>query len=393
MKRSQSSGPPDTAIYKQLEAMRQRVQALYRQGGNPSNHDPVLAAAFEELASAMEVMRATNEEHQQQHEEWVNECVRIEQECRRYQELFIYVPAGYLVTSLEGTIRQANVEAAEILQTTDRLLVGRSLALFVPEGQRRPFRAAVERLRQAEQVQEWRMQLEPWKGAPFQASLLVRVARSGRGSPLALHWLLRPVGAEADGVANNGPEVVEQEGTAESAQLVQQQFAFLAEASVLLAVAAQVEATLAYIARLAVPLLADACIITIAEERGGVRQVIVARQPGGDSSPHEIRRHSDSIPLAPIDDTQQGARSYSDLPLERLASDEELRALLELLVPRSAIEAPLLARGQTLGSLTFVLSAERPLAGSNELALVTELAQRIAVVLDRARSAPNDSTY
>jgi PAS domain S-box-containing protein len=188
----------DTARYSQrLEAMRQRVQMLYRQGGNPTYHDPVLSAAFEELAAAMEELRALDKERQQQYEEWLNDRAALELECRRHQDLFTYAPAGYLVTNLDGTIRQANAMAAALFQTTERFLVGRSLALFVPDGQRRAFRAEVAQLRQADQIQEWKLQLQPWKGPGFHANLFVRVIRGGMGQPVALYWLLHAIDAPA----------------------------------------------------------------------------------------------------------------------------------------------------------------------------------------------------
>lgn len=375
-----SSAPTTPRSIQRLEIMRQRVQMLYRQGGNPTNHDPILAAAFEELAAAMEELRVLDEDRRQQHEGWLNDRAKLELECRRYQDLFNYAPAGYLVTNLDATIRQANAMAAELLQTTERSLVGRSLALFLPDGQRRAFRAEVARLRQAVQVREWELLLQPWKGPGFQAALRVRVIRGGTGQPVALHWLLHQVDPATPGPAEAGAPAEDDRAA--------RQFAFIAEASVLLAVATHVETTLAHIARLAVPALADGCVIEFARPQdGAIRQVALARQPGG-QKPRELGRGPTLAAArgeAPATQTQEGARYLPASSIARLTDDGELRAILDPLGPCAAIVAPLQATGQIVGALTFLFAEGRPAPGPNELALAKELARRIAIVLDRAQ--------
>jgi len=177
----------------QVLAMRQRVQALYRQSSNASNLDQVMNTAFEELALALEQLQAADEGLRQQHDEWQDRYAELELECQRYKDLFEHAPAGYLVTSLDGAIRQANPAAAQLLQSNTRFLVGRSLALFVPEGQRRAFRHSIERLAQAGVPQEWEATLQSWQGAPFDADLTVGVFRGASGRPVALYWLVRDI--------------------------------------------------------------------------------------------------------------------------------------------------------------------------------------------------------
>jgi PAS domain S-box-containing protein len=181
------------SLPRQLEAMHQRVRALYRRGNLTAQNDEVLSAAFEELTVAMEEIRALDLERQRQYDEWLDERVALEAECQEYSDLFTYAPIGYLVTSLNGTIRQANVMAAQLLQTDQKWLTGRSLALFVPEGQRRPFRSTIAQLLESQQLLPWEMRLQPWNGSPFDAELIVAITRGQGGRPLALRWLIQDV--------------------------------------------------------------------------------------------------------------------------------------------------------------------------------------------------------
>src|SRR5215216_5714823 len=121
-------------------AMRERIRALYQQGNRMAQQDDILSTAFEELTLALEQLQAAEEKLRQQPERWQDIRAELEMEAQRYQDLFDHAPAAYLVTSLDGTIRQANVAAATLLESSARALVGRALSFFVPEGQRRLFR-------------------------------------------------------------------------------------------------------------------------------------------------------------------------------------------------------------------------------------------------------------
>src|SRR3954451_1940446 len=117
-----------------IQTLRQRVQSLYQQGGTNAQSDAILSRAFEELAHALEELQAADQALRQQRDEELDRRAELELECQRYKDLFEHAPAGYVVTSIDGAIRQANPAALALLKTSDRAVVGRSLALFVPEG-------------------------------------------------------------------------------------------------------------------------------------------------------------------------------------------------------------------------------------------------------------------
>lgn len=399
----------------QVQAMRRRVQYLYRQSYNTPEQQDVLSAAFEELAQALEELQSTDEELRQQYEEWLNARAGLEMELQRHQDLFTHAPAGYLVTSLEGTIRQANPAAAALLQSTERLLVGRSLALFVPEGQRRAFRANVAQLTQADRAQEWELTMQSWKSEPFEAGLTIGVLRGATGRPVALYWLLHDIGerkraevalrerlaaleqaltsrqAAPDPAPQSAADTAQAAGQMEEDALAQRQFAFLAEASVLLTVAYDLDASLAHVAELAVPAIADGCIVDVADpQEGTIRQIVVARAPDADGSPRIFRRRYTPDPPGQRrakrglpNDQGQFVEALPSHVLAQMDDDAELRDILGALRPTSALVVPLRARGQLLGSLTLMLVAEQRRYGPTDLALAQELARRIASAIGR----------
>jgi PAS domain S-box-containing protein len=177
-----------------VQTLRQRVQLLYQQGGSSIQSDAVLSRAFEELAHALEELQAADQALHHQRDELLNRQAALDLECQRYKDLFEHAPAGYLVTSIDGAIRQANSAALRLLDTTDRAIVGRSLAIFVPEGQRRILREQIAELLQATEPQEWQISMCSWEGAPIEARVTASVLRGSSGRPLALYWLIHALG-------------------------------------------------------------------------------------------------------------------------------------------------------------------------------------------------------
>ena len=186
LKKRATDRPPATA-----QVLQQRIQLLYRRGAAQVQSDMLLSTAFEELAHAVDVLQAADYMLEQQRQELLNVQAEQELQIQRYKDLFDYAPAGYLVTSIDGAIRQANTSALALLETSTRAIVGRSLAVFAPEGQRRALRAKIAQVLQATAPQEWVSDLCSWEGAPLKVRLTVSVLYGPGGHPLALYWLIR----------------------------------------------------------------------------------------------------------------------------------------------------------------------------------------------------------
>ncbi|HZO19151.1 MAG TPA: ATP-binding protein, partial [Gemmatimonadaceae bacterium] len=186
---------------------------------------------------------------------------------------------------------------------------------------------------------------------------------------------------------------------------------FLAEASSILAASLDYEDTLPTIARLAVPVLADACIIDIIDPDDRIRRVAAvhhdaSRRDAAESAlratPDPTALHhpmvralrtgmSDLFPEYPPQ--VRAARGVGTLP--RTSSDfprisgEHLRAdpydFLGELRPSSLIVVPLFARGRTRGAITLVIEAADRRYGTQELSLAEEFARRAGMAVDNAR--------
>jgi PAS domain S-box-containing protein len=153
------------------------------------------------------------------------------------------------------------------------------------------------------------------------------------------------------------------------------------------------EATLEKIARLAVPELADWCLVDIVEEDGSVNQLAAAHaDPAKERLLRELRAHrrfGEDAPgtVARVLRTGRPALvpEASDSLLTERATGEEHLGLLRRLEVHSIMSVPLLARGRTLGAMTFVSTSPERRYHEEDLSLAENLAYRCALAVDNAR--------
>src|SRR5215212_12202565 len=168
---------------------------------------------------------------------------------------------------------------------------------------------------------------------------------------------------------------------------------FLAEASRLLVASLDYNTTLGNLAQLAVPILADYCIVDIVSNDGSVERLAVAHHdPAKQALLYDIQRR---YPMP--EDAQNGyrkvirtgeselIRDVGDDVLTAIARDPEHLKLLRAIGLRSMICVPLMARGRVLGALTLSTSESGHMYGLSELALAEDLGYRAAVAIDNAR--------
>jgi signal transduction histidine kinase len=168
---------------------------------------------------------------------------------------------------------------------------------------------------------------------------------------------------------------------------------FLADAGQALARSLDWEETLTQVARLAVPALADWCIVDVLEEDGvTIKQVAVA---AADARKEDLLREMRLLYAPTLDSPQPAAqalrsgepvifREFDPQSLRATARDDRHFELISQLDPRSAIAVPLIARARTIGSLTLVTSDSGRLYTDNEVVLATGLASRAALAVDNA---------
>ncbi|HYY79979.1 MAG TPA: ATP-binding protein [Actinomycetes bacterium] len=160
----------------------------------------------------------------------------------------------------------------------------------------------------------------------------------------------------------------------------ERRLAFLAEAGKLLDRSLDVEQTLAGVARLPVPEVADLCLVDVLED-GTLRRVAVVH-----ADPDHAGATVPAEPLLEVARTGQGmAVDQLVTVLEELASPEQLRLLKELGL-RALISVPMAARGHNLGVLTLGRCPRQEVPFTAEdYTFAEELACRAALAIDSAR--------
>jgi PAS domain S-box-containing protein len=169
------------------------------------------------------------------------------------------------------------------------------------------------------------------------------------------------------------------------------QHVFLAHVSQTLASSLDFEETLSMVARLAVPFLADCCIVDLLEERGIRRLKVVHVHPhmapvaAGLEAVHIRDPHTH-----PIWKLLEERRSLllREIPagyLEPGAQSPEHLQWIQALAPVSLISVPLVARDRVLGGLSFCSVHPSRRYGEDDLRLAEELARRAALAIDNSQ--------
>ncbi len=178
------------------------------------------------------------------------------------------------------------------------------------------------------------------------------------------------------------------------AEAAQQRATFLAEASALLGSSLEWETTLASVAKLAVPGIADWCSVEVPETLApNVLPIAVAHvDPAKVARALEWRQRWPPDPDAPAGPPAviRSGRSelyeeISDAMLVAVTRDEEQLGIAREIGVTSAMVVPLSARGRTLGAITFAAAESGRRYGPADLAMAEELGRRAGVAVDNAR--------
>ncbi|MEW6733340.1 MAG: response regulator [Acidobacteriota bacterium] len=188
-------------------------------------------------------------------------------------------------------------------------------------------------------------------------------------------------------------ELIRQGEREAQANAIQQRLCFLAEASTLLSASLDYQITLANLARLIVPYLADWCTIDMIEDKQSIRRLAVAHvNPKMEELLREMwqrfppdLKKPEPVFKALYDDKSELVPEIPDSLLLSIARDNEHLHMLYQLGSRSHMIVPLHARGRTIGAITFVSSESGRRYQHHDLTLAEDLAYRAAIAVDNAR--------
>ncbi|MGA9771403.1 MAG: ATP-binding protein, partial [Blastocatellia bacterium] len=181
---------------KELNKVRQRITILAKRNeDSPQSQQEIIDQAFEELQTALEELHVAEEELTQQNEELMLTRINLESEHQRYQELFEFAPDGYLVTSIDGVILEANRTAADMLAVAQRFIIRKPLINFIAETERKDFRLLLNQFAQSNQKFPHKIELRihPRAGKPFDAGLTIAPIHNATGNVEAMRWMMRDI--------------------------------------------------------------------------------------------------------------------------------------------------------------------------------------------------------
>jgi len=171
------------------------------------------------------------------------------------------------------------------------------------------------------------------------------------------------------------------------AERARSRLAFLAEASATLSSSLDYQETLTRLARLALPALADVCIVDVVDDEGRIHRMEVLhadpwRQTTldgmGREAPQAAAVHPVGRALATGEPVLgEGTEAF-------VAADPTLAGAMSELGLASYMVVPLSARGRTLGAITCLSGGERGY-GPVDLTLAMDLTRRAAMAIDNAR--------
>jgi signal transduction histidine kinase/ActR/RegA family two-component response regulator len=144
------------------------------------------------------------------------------------------------------------------------------------------------------------------------------------------------------------------------------------------------------VTRLAVPALADFCIVDALREDGTRERVAVGHARPEDAELAEQVRRAEPAPGGPLSEALRTLKPVligvvnGPEVLDATARDAAHRAVLAGIQGRSLLAVPLLARGRPLGVIGFFFSHSDRRYGPLDVALAEEVCRRAALAIDNA---------
>lgn len=277
-----------------------------------------------------------------------------------------------LAKDMNAIITSWNQGAERLYGYTAQEIIGKSVSTLVPPNHPDELEAIMDKLKRGEHIAQFETERIAKDGRQFPVEVTISPVRNGRGTIIGASSIARDISKRS---------------RAESDQR------FLSGASELLSNSLDYEMTLDRVARLAVPEFADWCAVHIVKADGTIEQISLAhKDPAKLTLGYELQRK-----YPPPADGTGGVRKVlgtgkpemmsdvSDDMLVAASRDEDHLRLMRQVGIKSYMIVPLVARGHTLGSISFITGESNRRFTEQDLAIAEILASRAAVAIDNAR--------
>ncbi|AEI67115.1 two-component sensor histidine kinase [Corallococcus macrosporus] len=292
----------------------------------------------------------------------------------RFRTAFESAPIGMALLGLDGRLLNVNGAMCDMLGYGPGELLTRTLQDITWQEDRAPARENARRLCHGE-LRSYQSEARyiHKQGHLVSIQLTCSLTRDAQGKPLHCIAQVQDITARKQ---------------------LEQALRFLAESGPQLASSLDPRRTIATVARLAVPTLADWCVVDLVDDSGQVQAVeALAASPEKSRLLHELLSeypHDPSRQGHVVADVLETGRSVllpasAATAFEAAAEDDRHLELIRRLSPASGLIVPLRTRERILGAVILWTSESGRHYGPRDQTLAEELASRAALAIDNAR--------
>lgn len=294
----------------------------------------------------------------------------------------------------QGNVASWNQGAERIKGYTPGEIIGRHFSVFYPPESIAKgwpdYELNVARKEGRFEDEGWRVRKD---GSRFWANVTITTLRHENGTVEGFLKITRDLTARKQ-AEEQYARLLREQAAREAAELSERRASFLAEASQALAASLEEEQIYQEVVRIAVPFLADICIVDRLEAEGSARIVAVGHSSKVPSD--AASRLSEYYPIK-FDDNylvtevlRTGRpRVFGDpSKLSKFAAKFHAGPpdfpLLKTLSAQSAVVVPIINRDKVLGAISFILTDSARTYDLTEIALAQDLGRRVSTAIDHA---------
>jgi PAS domain S-box-containing protein len=318
----------------------------------------------------------------------------VEDSTRTAQQLAAIVESSddcILSKDLNGIIASWNRGAERMFGYTPDEAIGQSILLIIPPERAAEETMVLERIRNGQHVQMETVRRHK-DGRDVHISLTVSPVRNAHGQIVGASKIAHDITGRKRYETELTALYQEQRRQSEASEAARRQSAFIAHVAETLSRSLDYEKTLTAVARLAVPEIADWCVVDIVDESGEIRRLAVTHvDPAKVEYARELRARfpAEQTAAGGVHEAVRTGRpvlvpSISPELLKQRIPDDERRRIVEALGLKSYMSVPIVSPGGVLGALTFVFAESGRHYTEADLAFTQDLAGRAALAIDNA---------